>query len=104
MRDTLITIGAIIAIGLIIFGITFGERLLDANADRMVFKQSTVYNEGVVDDLAKYKFEMQSAKDDAEKQAICELVNSRFANFDESKLENDDLKRFLKDCRNGELN
>jgi len=104
MKNTLITIGAIVAIGLIIFGINFGGRLLDANADRMVFKQSVVYNEGVIDDLAKYKFEMQSTEDKTEKEAICELVNSRFANFDESKLENDDLKQFLKECRNGELN
>ena len=104
MKNNLLIIGAIIIVGLTILGVSFGARLWDVNADRMVFKQSAVYNEGVIDDLAKYKFEMQSAKDDTEKQAICELVNSRFANFDESKLENDDLKQFLKDCRNGELN
>lgn len=104
MKSSLKTIGVVVAVGLTLAGTGFGIRMWNVNADRMVFKQSAVYNEGVADDLAKYKFEMQGAKDEAEKKAICELVNSRFANYDDSKIENEDLKRFLKDCRNGEIN
>lgn len=35
------------------------------------------------------------------KAAIAQLVNNRFANFDESKIESYDLRKFLEDCRNG---
>lgn len=72
-----------------------------ANTDRMIFKQSVTYNEGVLDDLAKYRFQMEKAEDDVEKAAIAQLVNNRFANFDESKIESYDLRKFLEDCRNG---
>ncbi|MBI4856135.1 MAG: hypothetical protein HY818_05290 [Acetobacterium woodii] len=104
MKRSIGIIGVVIAVGLILVGIGFGIRMWRVNTDRIIFKQSAVYTEGVADDLAKYKFEMQTTQDEAEKKVICEFVNSRFANLDESKLENDDLKRFLKDCRNGELN
>lgn len=89
----------ILSIGGAIIGVGF--KLFQVNADRKIFKQSVVYNEGVLDDLAKYRFEMQSTSDEVEKTAIAELVNSRFANYDEDKIENDDLKEFLEDCRNG---
>lgn len=71
------------------------------NTDRVIFKQSVTYNEGMLDDLAKYKYELESTEDEVEKSAIARLVNSRFANFDESKIENESLKNFLRDCRNG---
>ncbi|HCF37891.1 MAG TPA: hypothetical protein DER56_02275 [Thermosipho africanus] len=82
----------------------FGLKMWDVSTDRVVFKNSATYNEGVLDDLAQYKYEMQTTEDEIEKKAICELVNSRFANYDESKIENDSLKYFLIDCRNGVLN
>lgn len=71
------------------------------NADRVIFKQSVTYNEGMLDDLAKYRFQMETAEDDVEKAAIAQIVNNRFANFDESKIESYDLRKFLEDCRNG---
>jgi len=84
-----------------IFGVGF--KMFNKNADRLIFKQSVTYNEGVLDDLAKYRLEMIKAEDDIEKNAIAEMVNSRFANYDESKIENSDLKEFLRDCRNMNL-
>lgn len=74
----------------------FGVRY--ANADREIFKNTVTYNEGVLDDLAKYKFQYDTAEDDVERAAIADLVRSRFANFDKSKIENKDLKEFLEDC------
>lgn len=71
------------------------------NADRIIFKQSVTYNEGVLDDLAKYHFQMETAEDDVKKTAIAQLVNNRFANFDESKIESYDLRKFLEDCCDG---
>lgn len=77
-----------------------GFKAFKTNTDRIIFKQSLTYNEGVLDDLAKYKFEMVQAEDDIEKNAIAEMVVQRFANYDESKIETYDLKQFLNDCRN----
>lgn len=74
----------------------FGVRY--ANADREIFKNTVTYNESVLDDLAKYKFQYDTAEDDVERAAIADLVRSRFANFDKSKIENKDLKEFLEDC------
>lgn len=67
------------------------------NADREVFKQSVTYNEGMLDDLAKYHYEYMQA-DEVEKKAIASLVCSRFANFDKSKIENIELLRFMEEC------
>lgn len=82
----------------------FGYKYIKTNADREIFKQSVTYNEGKLDDLAKYRLEMSQTDDSIEQAAIQEYVNSVFANFDESKIENNDLRDFLKDCRNGEYN
>lgn len=105
------TAGIILAIALLA-GLIFGGGYLglhykqvfgvaNKDVDRQIFKQSATYNEGVLDDLAKYKLEMIKAEDDVEKAAIAEMVNSRFANYDEDKIESDDLQDFLSDCRNG---
>ena len=82
----------------------FGYRYVSTNVDRVIFKQSITYNEGKLDDLAKYQLEMSQTKDPEEKAAIQEYVNSVYSNFDESKIENQSLKQFLVDCRNGEYN
>ncbi len=91
---------AIIILGIIagIFG--FCGKYFKTNADRIIFKQSVTYNEGVLDDLAKYKLQMIQAETETEKKAIANLVVDRFANYDESKIESYDLKKFLADCRN----
>lgn len=105
------TVGIILSIMLLIalifgggylglkFKQTFGKASKDI--DREIFKSSVTYNEGVLDDLAKYKYELQKTSDAIEKSAIAELVNSRFVNYDVNKIENDDLREFLNDCRNG---
>ena len=103
MKHFLITIGVVGIIGVTLF-LGVGLRVFDANADRFVFKQTATYNEGVTDDLAKYQYEYTQSKNDTDKKAIMQMVNNRFANYDESKIENHDLREFLEDCRKGELN
>ncbi len=88
----------IIAVALILGVFGAGARFLKTNADRLIFKQSVTYNEGMLDDLAKYKYEYDCAEDDTEKGAIASLVRNRFANFDKSKIENSDLRKFLREC------
>lgn len=94
----------ILALSLLISVVSGGlgifQRYVDVAVDHEIFKESTVYNEGVVDDLAKYKLEMIRTDDSIEKIAIAEMVVQRFANYDESKIETEDLKQFLQDCRN----
>lgn len=91
----------VIAIGSIIYTRTLGVAAKDAQ--REAFKATSTYNEGMLDDLAKYQYEFNTAEADVERSAIAQLVVSRFANFDESRIENDDLKQFLEDCRNGDF-
>ena len=78
---------------------TFGVAHKDA--DREIFKQSATYNEGKLDDLAKYRLDMIKAEDDVERSAIADMVNLIYANYDKSKIENRDLREFLEDCQNG---
>lgn len=88
---------------IIIAGV-FGYRYVSANVDRMIFKETITYNEGKLDDLAKYRLEMSQTDDPVERAAIQEYVVSVYANFDETKIENRDLRDFLEDCRNGVYN
>lgn len=80
-------------------GVTYKKWKVDQ--DRKIFKQSVTYNEGVLDDLAKYRYEMITETDKAAQAAIADLVVSRFANYDDSKIEENDLRKFLNDCRTG---
>mgnify|MGYP001809707739 CR=1 FL=1 len=77
----------------------FGQR--NANIEQKIFKKSTPYIEGMLDDLAKYKYELQQEESKSGKKAIADLINDRFANFDENAIESADLKQFLADVRNG---
>ncbi len=97
------TIIIILTLSIIFGGIYFVNKMIKTNADRVVFKQSITYNEGMLDDLAKYQLEIIQAEDEVEKLAIAQLVVERFANFDESKIESEYLKKFLQDCRNMNL-
>jgi hypothetical protein len=80
----------------------FGKR--DASIKREIFKENKSYVEGMVADIAKYKFEMSTEKDSVTKKAIAEMVNDRFANFDIDKIEDLSLRKFLQDVRNGKYN
>ena len=79
-------------------GIAYEKHM--TNSKREIFENSVTYVDGMISDLADYKYQFQKS-DDVGKAAIADLVNSKFANFDESKIEDDSLRDFLKDCRNG---
>jgi len=101
-RKTITKIVIVVIILAIISSVAgVGYNIWKANMDRVTFKQTATYNEGKLDDLAKYRLEMSKAESDTEKAAIADYVNSVYANYDESKIENDDLRTFLEDCRNG---
>lgn len=72
-----------------------------ANAERQVYKESKTYIEGMASDLAKYRMELQTEKDKTAKKAIVDLIVSKYADFDSSKLSDTGLQQFLKDIREG---
>lgn len=71
------------------------------NIDREVFKSTVTYNEGKLDDLAKYKLEMIKEKDPIARAGIQSYINETYANFDENNIKNMELRQFLQECRNG---
>lgn len=118
-KEVLITVMmyvvAVAVIAGVILAVTFGGNALSiklketfgvahADADRKIFENTKTYVGGMADDLAKYKYEFQKEKDPVAKQAIVDLVVSRFADFDVNELNDKDLREFLKDARNGNLN
>lgn len=73
------------------------------NIKREQFENSTSYVHGMIKDLSKCKKEYDLAKDESEKKAILSYIDSTFAQFDISKIDNDDLRMFLQDVRDGNL-
>jgi len=80
-----------------IFGTKFwGVR--KENAKREVFEQSQSYVEGKRQSLIKYHHEwIKSSSED--KTALEALIRAEFANFDESKIEQPELRSFLSNIK-----
>lgn len=70
-----------------------------ANIKREVFEQTKSYTHGKIQDLAKYYKEYQETEDVQAKSAIQNLVSMQFAEFDEKKITNETLRRFLTNMR-----
>lgn len=78
-----------------IFGIKFwGTRM--ENAKREKFENTQAYVESKRQDLLNYYRQWKLAKDSVDKQAIEFVIRNQFANFDEDKIEQPELKEFLK--------
>jgi predicted solute-binding protein len=89
--------------GLLNVGYTKTVGLAQENANREVFKQSTAYNDSAAKDIARYKLQYDQATSADSKKAIVNYIVQTYANFDESKLENAELRMFLRQCLNGGL-
>lgn len=70
----------------------------NANIDREIYEESKSYVHGKLQDLAKYYEEYQKS-DEQEKQAIKNLIQLNFAEFNLKHIENDMLKTFLTEMR-----
>jgi hypothetical protein len=90
----------IIGIGLEFLGIGwtryFGVK--HENVRRKVFEQTKSYNQGKLQDLAKYYQEYQKSTQ-SEKEAITTVIKTQFADYDENNIENVKLKTFLMNVR-----
>jgi len=85
------------------FGVFYKGTVEKANVsvDRQIFKESKSFVEGMANDLANYRREITTEKDPVARKAIADLINSKYGNFDISRLENSNLRGFLLDVRNG---
>lgn len=63
---------------------TFG--VWNANIDRKIFEQSQSYNEGMRQELNKYRLEYQRSDNTWDKQAISTMLLNDFANVDRTQL------------------
>jgi len=64
------------------------------NIRREIWEQMQSRVHGVVQDLAKYKYEYEKA-DSNGKEVIRQVILQRFAQFDEKKIESENLRNFL---------
>lgn len=101
-----VIIGSLIVIGVLAFYFGFLGNAVDStvgkqnmNIQRKNFEQSQSYVEGMIQTLAKEKQEYDLAKNDSDKQAILNYVNSTFASFDASNITDQGLYNFLMKAR-----
>ena len=65
-----------------------------AAVKREVFKETRSYNEGMIQQLARYRLQYIKAESDVEKEAIASTVRNMFAEYDKTKL-SPELRNFL---------
>lgn len=70
------------------------------NLERKTFKEGLAYNESKIEELQKYYEQYNHAELPQDKEAIRSYVMMGFSNFDDTKIENSDLRRFLIEMRN----
>ena len=84
-----------------VYNRTVGVDVSSSETD--MFHKSKGFTDGVAQDLSKYKLELAQTKDVIERKAIIDHINEEFSNFDEKTIKNSDLRNFLMDCRNGNI-
>lgn len=72
----------------------------EQNVKRKVFEETKSYNEGMEQQLVKYKFEYDIG-DEETKKAIAGAVRHAYADYDEARLD-PQLRSFLQKCKYGE--
>lgn len=68
------------------------------------FKESTAYIDGMATELSEMWVELDSTENTARRKAIIKKIKRDFAEFDANKLENDELRQFLRDVMSGYIN
>ena len=102
----------LVLIGALFFGLIFGLEFVGlqwygffgpkrAAVQREVFENTVSYVAGVATDLAKNRREYLLSDNAAEKKILANYIFAQYANFDADKLENRDLRNFLKDIQDG---
>ena len=71
----------------------FGSK--QAAVERKIFKETRSYNEGMIQQLSRYRLQYIRSKDEVERQAILSTVRTMFAEYDAGTLPNVELRNFL---------
>lgn len=100
-KKSFVIIGSILAVCILVFALGLAELGWKAyfkpkheNIERRVFESTKSYTHGMTQELAKHYGEYQKA-DPEEKMALKNIIKTRFADFDESKIRTATLKSFL---------
>jgi|GEM_PF-3945856 hypothetical protein len=80
---------------------TVGSDISSSQTD--MWHKSKGFTDGMAQDLSRYKLELAQTKDEVARAAIIDHINEEFANFDENQIKNEDLRQFLKNVRNGDV-
>jgi len=75
----------------------------EINIQRKNFEQSKSRLHGIADDLAKYKYELRTEEDKMARKAIIELIIDRTSSLNVNDLEDDSLRNFVNDIKNGRI-
>lgn len=67
------------------------------NVERKIFKETRSFNEGMMQQLSRYRMEYIRAKDEKERDAIKSTVRHMYADYDASKLP-PQLRSFYQEC------
>ena len=78
-----------------VFGIQY------ENTRREIFEQSRAFNEGMAQELQRMWLDYQHATNPDEKAAIRALVSHRTADYDLNRIENPQLRAFVRQMQGG---
>ncbi len=73
----------------------FGPKAADV--ERETFQKTRSYNQGMVQQLTRYRLQYIQAEAEDEKKAIASTVRIMFAEYDPASLPNQELRDFLKE-------
>lgn len=110
LKGTGIFISFIAAIIIIAFASGEGQAVYNktigkdvTNSENTKFHETQIYNDGMAQELSKDRKELQGTKDSTARGAIINDIISRFANFNQNNLQDESLRQFLIDVRNGNI-
>lgn len=106
MKKGLLVLGSFIAIMVLLLGLQLAGvewyKFIEPkkeNAKREVFENTQSFNEGKIQDLARYYAEYLKDTTAVDKEAIKTVIQSQFSYFDTDKIDNFKLRQFLIDMR-----
>ncbi len=91
-----------LSFGLTWFGIEWDGffNVKRANMEREVHRSTDSYDEGMVQQLSRFRLEYIREKDSVAKSAISGTVRQMFAKYPSDRLPSPELRAFLKECMN----
>lgn len=67
-----------------------------ADVERKIFYQTRSYNQGMIQQLARYRLQYKTAKTDEERKVVASTVRMMFSEYDHKTL-NPELQNFMKE-------